>query len=128
MLTLSVLSGLDFLNSVQFLAETNFCLETKSIWILIGKIIGFIQIAIPVLIVLLGTIDLGKAVISGEEKKVKEAQGVLIRRILYGVAIFFIVMIIAVVFGVLDDTSTSTSSGVDNAKGCFGFMKEGIGF
>ena len=50
-----------------------FCADSVNIWRFIGEIIYIIRIIVPVLIVLLGTIDLGKAVMSGEEKTVKEA-------------------------------------------------------
>ena len=78
-----------------------FCLDSVGIWRFIGEIIYIIRIVIPVIIVLLGTIDLGKAVMSGEEKTVKEAQKSFIKRLIYGVAIFFIFIIVEVIFGLL---------------------------
>ncbi len=84
-----------------------FCEKTKEIWALIGTIIQIIRIAIPILIVLLGTIDLGKAVVAGDDKKIKEAQGMLIRRIIYGVAIFFVLVIVQTIFGTLGGRDTA---------------------
>lgn len=78
-----------------------FCLDSVGIWRFIGEIIYIIRIVIPVIIVLLGTIDLGKAVMSGEEKTVKEAQKSFIKRLIYGVAIFFIFVIVEVIFSLL---------------------------
>ena len=78
-----------------------FCATTVGIWKFIGEIIYIIRIVIPILIVLLGTIDLGKAVLAGEEKTVKEAQKSFIKRLIYGVAIFFIFTIVEVIFGLL---------------------------
>ncbi len=93
---------------VQLLYETSqFCKDTQEIWQLIGTIIQIIRIAIPILIVLLGTIDLGKAVVAGDDKKIKEAQGMLIRRIIYGVAIFFVVVIVQTIFGTLGKRDTT---------------------
>ena len=93
---------------------SGFCPETANVWRLIGNIIYVIRIVIPILIVLLGTIDLGKAVIAGEDKKIKEAQKAFITRIIYGIAIFFVFTIVEIVFGLL---------GVDldkgNAKVCW---------
>lgn len=60
-----------------------------------------IQIGIPILLIILGTIDLGKAVISSDDKEVKAAQGRLIKRILYAVLIFFVTTIVTVVFNLL---------------------------
>ena len=99
---------MEILSVVQVLAD--FCTESKPIWRFIGNIINILQIAIPVIIVLLGTIDLGKAVMAGEDKKIKEAQKMLLMRLIYGVAIFFIVVIVQIIFGLVADQGASTSS------------------
>lgn len=102
------------MDMVQFLAKSaeGFCTDTKPIWSFIGNIVKILQIAIPVIIILLGTLDLGKAVMSGDDKKVKEAQKALIMRIIYGVAIFFLVMVIQVIFGLV-------GQGADTKNVCF---------
>lgn len=81
---------------------STFCNDTAPIWRFFGEIIYVIRIVIPVIIILLGTIDLGKAVIAGEDKAIKESQKMFIKRLIYGIAIFFITTIIKVVFGLLD--------------------------
>ena len=81
-------------------------------------------VLIAVIIVLLGTIDLGKAVIGGDEKTIKEAQGTLIKRIIYGVAIFFVFVIVQAIFGLVAEKAVSNSSKCwacvsdPNDKGC----------
>ena len=79
-----------------------FCRDSVSIWRFIGEVIYAFRIVIPIIIVILGTIDLGKAVMAGEEKTVKEAQKAFIKRLIYGVAIFFVTPIVQVIFGLLD--------------------------
>ena len=79
----------------------SFCADTAGIWRVVGFVIYIIRIAIPIMIVLLGTLDLGKSVIAGEDKKIKEAQKTFIMRIIYGVAIFFVFPIVEVIFGLL---------------------------
>ena len=71
-----------------------------------------VQIGIPILLIVFGTVDLGKAVISSDEKEVKQAQGRLIKRCIYAVAIFFIVTLVNLVMylvatGAEEDTNTS---------------------
>lgn len=78
-----------------------FCRDTASIWKFIGEIIYIIRIVIPIIIVVLGMIDLGKAVMAGEEKVVKEAQKSFIKRLIYGVAVFFVFTVVEVVFSLL---------------------------
>ena len=79
-----------------------------------------IQIGIPILLIVLGTIDLGKAVISSDDKEVKAAQGRLIKRLIYAAVIFFMVTIVTLVLGIV---ATSSDSGVngntDDWRGCW---------
>lgn len=99
------------MNGFQMLVNRNaICTGSmKQIWQLIGTIVWWIQIAIPVIIILLGTIDLGKAVISGDEKKVAEARGAFIKRLIYGVAVFFVIFIVQLVFGAVAQASDNNA-------------------
>ena len=64
-------------------------------------IFPLVQIGIPILLIVFGTIDLGKAVISSDEKEVKQAQGRLIKRFIYAAAVFFVVTLVSVVMGII---------------------------
>lgn len=59
------------------------------------------QIGIPILLIILGTIDLGKAVISSDDKEVKGAQNRLIKRFIYAAAVFFVVTFVTVVMNIV---------------------------
>ena len=65
----------------------------------VKTIFTLIQIAIPGVLIVLGTIDMFKAMASGDEKKTKEAQKTFIRRLIYAVVAFLIPFIIRLVFG-----------------------------
>ena len=69
-----------------------------------------VQIGIPILLIVFGTIDLGKAVISSDEKEVKQAQSRLIKRCIYAAAIFFIVTLVTLVMSLV-------ATGADNNSG-----------
>lgn len=74
---------------------------------------GFVlvlKIAIPIILVVLGMLDLSKAVIANEEKEMKEAQKKFIKRIIYAVVIFFVVALVQFVFGILSDADKGTES------------------
>ena len=64
-------------------------------------IIPLIQIGIPIILIILGMFDLGKAVMASKEDEIKSAQKLLIKRCVYAVAIFFVVLIVQLVFGLL---------------------------
>lgn len=67
-------------------------------------VIPIIQIGIPIILIILGMLDLGKAVIASKEDEIKTAQKMLIKRAIYAVAIFFVVLIVQLVFGLLSST------------------------
>lgn len=68
----------------------NFCTDTKEIWALIGKILLIFKIIIPILIIIFGMIDLGKAVVASKDDEIKKAVKSLGMRAIAGVFIFFI--------------------------------------
>ena len=57
-----------------------------------------IQIAIPIILLVLCTFDLGKAVIGSDDKENKKIIKRLLRRCVYAILIFFIVTFINLIF------------------------------
>ncbi|MBR2828462.1 MAG: hypothetical protein IKE70_04450 [Bacilli bacterium] len=71
-------------------------------------IFPIIWIGIPIILILLGTIDLGKAVISSDEKEVKAAQSRLIKRCIYAVLVFFVATLVNVLMNIISSSSTDS--------------------
>lgn len=93
---------------------TDACLP-EEITNIIGSVINIIQFGIPVILVIMGMLDLGKAVTSQKEDDIKKAQSMLVKRIIYGVIVFLIPAIIEFAFGLLSDDASS-------ALGCMGVI------
>lgn len=72
-----------------------------------------VQLFIPIVLIILGTIDLGKAVIASDDKEVKAAQGRLIKRFIYAALIFFVTTLVSVLMDLVskggDDAGDTTS-------------------
>lgn len=64
---------------------------------MLDTILLYIRIIVPIIIILLGTLDLSKAVIAGKEDAMKKAQKDFVKRILIGVAVFFVPLLVDVV-------------------------------
>ena len=73
-------------------------------------VIPLIQIGIPIILIVLGMLDLGKAVMASKEDEIKSAQKLLIKRCIYAVAIFFVTFIVQVVFGLISSTQDSETA------------------
>ncbi len=86
----------------------------------LGPIVGFvkaifwiIQIVIPIGLVIMGSIDLGKAVLSSDDKEIKAATGKLVKRAIAAVAVFFLVLIVRL----LMNTVASNNAGDESSEG-----------
>jgi len=73
-------------------------------------LLSCIQWLVPIVIIILGSLDLFKAVIASKEDEIKNAQKLLIKRVIYGVAIFFVTILVTFIFNALGDTGTATGS------------------
>ena len=82
----------------------DFCTETKDIWNLVGKILGVFKIVIPLLVIIYGMIDLGKAVVASKDEEIKKAAKQLLIRIIAGICIFFVPTIVGFVFTLANNT------------------------
>ena len=60
-----------------------------------------LYLIMPIVLILLVTIDIAKAVIASDEKEVKAAQSRLIKRIIYAALIFFVPMLVGVVMNLV---------------------------
>lgn len=78
-----------------------------------------LQIGIPIILIILGTFDLGKAVISSDDKAVKEAQGKLIKRCIYAIAVFFIVTLINLLFTMVGNIAGDDAPGLTEWSQCW---------
>ena len=61
-----------------------------------------IKIGVPIILILMGAIDLGKAVLASDDKEIKAATGKLTKRAIAAVAVFFAVTIVDIVMGLVD--------------------------
>lgn len=75
----------------------------------IGYIIYIIKILVPIIIIVLGMTDFGKAALSGDDKANVTTITTLGRRLIIGVLIFFIPTIIDFFLGLVDGTKESAS-------------------
>ena len=76
--------------------------DPESISYMIHSILKFVRIIVPILIILLGILDFGKAVIAGKEDQMKKAQMDFVKRVVIGVAVFFVPVIVDIIMELAD--------------------------
>ena len=69
---------------------------------LINEILMYPKIIVPILLILLGTLDFAKAVISSKEDEMKKAQSKFITRIIAAVGVFFVPALVDLIMQLAD--------------------------
>lgn len=96
---------------VNILDSTDLCTSStgQRLFGFIGYLLTFIQIAVPIILILMGTFDFVRALVSQKDDEIKKSQSRFIKRIIIGVVIFFIPLIIKFITGMVagDDFSKS---------------------
>lgn len=83
---------------------------------LIDELLTYPKIIVPVLVIVLGMLDLGKAVIASKEDEMRKAQATFIKRVILGVVIFFVPVIVNVLMDIADAVWTDPTIGL--GTGC----------
>ena len=77
---------------------TTFCRDAHEILSLVGVILTIFKIAIPVIIIAIGMVDLGRAAVSSKPEEIKKQATSLLWRFVGGVFIFFLPSLIMLLF------------------------------
>ncbi len=94
----SVSSGSD-------VTKLSFCEDASPIFQFIGKFILILKIVVPLVIIVLGIIDFAKAVVSNDDKALQLATGSLVKRLVIGVAIFFVPTIVSFILSSIKEAA-----------------------
>ncbi len=102
------------------------CNDLAPVWTILGYIILAIQVIVPILLIISGMITMAQAVMEKKEDKIKEAQNLLIKKIIAAVLCFLVIAITKMVVNlvVTGDWETCVKCALHptTAEGC-GFDK-----
>ena len=77
----------------------------------VSTIVTIIKIAVPVLLVIFGMLDLLKGITAQKEDEIKKGQQILIKRLISGALIFFVFTIVQLIISLIaDDEKTNIMS------------------
>lgn len=74
---------------------------------LTSYIVTLVQIAIPIALVIMGSIDLVKGIMAQKEDEIKKGYQMFIKRLVIGVLIFFVIIIVKFIISLVADSSTA---------------------
>lgn len=84
--------------------------------VLTKNVINILKVAVPVILIIMGMLDFGKAVASQDEKGMKETQTRFVKRIIGAIAVFLVITVTQFVFRLLN---TSDSNNMLSCIDCF---------
>ena len=97
----------------MYFLDFNICTQPEMdvVWKIIGIIVKAIWIGIPILLIIFGSIDLGKAVISSKDDEIKKSAKTFGRRFLAAVAVFATIWIVTLVLNLVSDLGLTSVNG-----------------
>jgi hypothetical protein len=83
-----------------------------------STIILLIEIAIPVLLIIFGMLDLGKAIIAQKEDEIKKGQQTFLKRVIAAVIVFLVVVVVKLLVSFIA-SDNADSSKITTCLECF---------
>ncbi len=81
------------------------CSGLEPVLRIVGIVVWGIKVVVPIILIVVGMVDLAKAVGEKSEDKIKEAQQKLIKRAIAAVLVFLVVSLVGVIMTVVGDES-----------------------
>ena len=95
------------MSNLMLLGELTICYDVSEVLQLVGTILTILKIAIPLIIIILGIIDLAKAITSSKPEEIKKSATSLLWRFIGAVFIFFLPAIVMAMFKILGPWKTA---------------------
>ena len=89
----------------MFIMNAAPCTDLAPVWQIIGWILVVFKIVIPIIIIIFGVIDLGKAVVASKDDEIKKSVKSLAMRAIAGIVIFFIPTLVGAIFSLVGEWS-----------------------
>ena len=106
-LTIMIVCSMFFIIEPVY-AESCNGLLTPGAYEILQDALNIIRIAVPALLIVLGSVDLGTAVVSDDKDALKKASSRLVKRVIAAVAIFFIPLVVNVLIDLVESSTGIT--------------------
>lgn len=85
---------------------------------LTSMFVSIIQIAVPVVLVIFGMLDLFKGITAQKEEEIKKGQQMLIKRLITAAIVFFVIVIVRFLISIVADSDTEVGN-ITECMDCF---------
>lgn len=113
-----LLNNIELVNTLATVTMNDVCGDIpQPVFAVVGAIVMLIQVVVPILLIIWGMLDFAKAVIGGDEDKIKAGQKTFIKRLIAAVILFLVVTVVKLLLNLVgtltDDPGTNGASKVD---------------
>lgn len=92
---------------------------------LIANIYTIIKFLVPILIIIMGSIDFLKAVMAQQDDQMKKAQSAFLQKVIAGALVFFVAVIVGWIIKLIADLDTSGETTAGNTFTCLNLILNG---
>lgn len=92
---------LSILDTTTPSSATGLCTQLRPVLGLVGWVILGIKIAVPIILIIVGMMDLAKAITSKKDEEIKNAQSSLIKKAIAAVLVFLIATLVGILMSVI---------------------------
>ncbi len=114
---------LQVLDKFKDVTQCGFTIPGKLAYV-VSLIIMLIQYGVPLLLIIFGMLDLGKAVIASKEDEIKKGQQMFIKRLIAAVIVFFVVAVVKLVVTLAADDNEGITSCIDTIVHYYSTVKK----
>ena len=86
---------------------------------MIHSIITIIQIAVPIVLVIFGMLDLFKGIYAQKEEEIKKGQQTFVKRLIAAAIVFFVIVIVKLLIGFVADETDEKEESIMTCANCF---------
>ena len=79
---------------------------------IVSKIILVLKFGVPILLIIFGMLDLGKAVIASKEDEIKKGQQMFIKRLIAAVIVFFVITVVQLIVNLATDNDNGENKNI----------------
>lgn len=84
----------------------------------VATVINIIKIAVPILLVVFGSLDLMKGIIAAKDDEIKKGQQIFIKRLIAGALVFFVFVVVQFIISLVSSSNTERSN-IMTCANCF---------
>ena len=101
----------------------NFCTDAYKLMDFLHNVLVIFKIVVPILLIVFGMVDLGKAVVSSDEKAIKSSTSSLLKKVVAALFIFFLPTIVSAIVNLTGEKDANGN--LIGSSGCIKCVTEG---